>query len=133
MEENECTVTDCREIEAANASHEAVIDYIGPRIKELCEKRHMTRYRLAQLSGVASINITRYIEGRRIPAVSTLEKLCDGFGISMSCFFEDVGYQADPALTDEQNELLEAMDALDEDGRRNLIAYARFLAGADAS
>lgn len=136
MGESKRTMTGCRkeksvkvsrEEESAKISQEEVIDYIGPRIRELCEKKHMTKYRLSKRSGVSLINISRYIEGRKVPAVSTIEKLCRGFDISLSQFFEEKGMRKIPDLTDEQNTLIEIMDQLDEDGQKNLIAYGTFL------
>ncbi|MCD8348597.1 MAG: helix-turn-helix domain-containing protein [Lachnospiraceae bacterium] len=113
--------------ESAPATYSPVIDYIGPRIQELCEKRHMSRYRLAQRSGVPSISISRYVKGQKYPAVTTLEKLCKGFQISLSEFFEEIGYQPDPALSEEQNHILEIMSGLGEDELKNLITYAEYL------
>ncbi|MCD7818590.1 MAG: helix-turn-helix transcriptional regulator [Lachnospiraceae bacterium] len=128
MGDNVHTAINHRKEETPKASQETIIDYIGPRINELCEKKHMTRYRLSQRSGVALINISKYIDGRKIPAVSTIEKLCRGFDISLSDFFEETGFQADPGLTDDQNSLLEILDRLDEDGCKHLLAYGKFLA-----
>ncbi|MCD7814349.1 MAG: helix-turn-helix domain-containing protein [Lachnospiraceae bacterium] len=127
MCEKETTDTVICQEEPAPATYSPVIDYIGPRIQELCEKKHMSRYRLAQRSGVPSISISRYVKGLKSPAVTTLEKLCMGFGISLSEFFEDIEFQPDPALTAEQNHMLEVMSRLSDAELKNLIAYADYL------
>lgn len=127
MSKNEtANKTICPE-EPAPATYSPVIDYIGPRIQELCEKKSLSRYRLAQRSGVPLISITRYINGLKSPAITTLEKLCIGFNISLSEFFEDVDFQPDPTLSVVQNRLLEIMSNLCEEDQKNLLAYAEYL------
>ncbi|MCC8136946.1 MAG: helix-turn-helix domain-containing protein [Clostridiales bacterium] len=101
--------------------------YTGPRIKELLNTYHLTKYRLSQLSGVLPVNISRYVMGVRTPSLQTLEKICAGFGITLSEFFEDAGYQADPTLSDEQNSMLELLEGLDEEGKQHLLSYGKFL------
>jgi len=127
MNENETANQAICQEEPAPATYSPVIDYIGPRIQELCAKKHLSRYRLAQRSGVPLISITRYIKGVKSPAITTLEKLCIGFNMTLSEFFEDVGFQPDPALTTSQNRLLEIMSGLCEEDQQNLLAYAEYL------
>ncbi|MCD8336965.1 MAG: helix-turn-helix domain-containing protein [Lachnospiraceae bacterium] len=127
MRKNETVNTAISPEEPAPATYSPVIEYIGPRIQELCEKKHMSRYRLAQRSGVPSISITRYINGQKSPAITTLEKLCAGFDISLSEFFEDTGFQPNPAFTAGQNHMLEVMDRLSEEDQKALLAYADYL------
>ncbi|MCC8104275.1 MAG: helix-turn-helix domain-containing protein [Clostridiales bacterium] len=117
--------------EAAPAACVSVTDYIGPRIQELCKKKHMSRYRLAQRSGVPSISISRYVKGLKAPAVTTLEKLCMGFNITLSEFFEDIGFQPDPELNADQNHILEIMSRLSEEDLKSLIAYAEYLSSRE--
>ncbi|MCC8051978.1 MAG: helix-turn-helix domain-containing protein [Clostridiales bacterium] len=127
MKENKRTAECGCEKEKGCDPQETVGAYTGPRIKELLRKYHMTKYRLSQLSGVLPINITRYVSGVRTPSLQTLEKICAGFGITLSEFFEDAPYQADPSLTDDQNSLLEILDGLDESRKKQLLSYGAFL------
>ncbi|MCD8103482.1 MAG: helix-turn-helix transcriptional regulator [Lachnospiraceae bacterium] len=113
-----------------NVSCESVADFIGPRIKELCEKKHIKKYRLARQSDVSVSNITRYIAGRRVPDITTLEKLCMGLEISLSEFFEDVPRMADSESNETEDAILEVWESLDQSGRGNLLSYGRYLADA---
>ena len=56
-------------------------NYIVERIEQLCEKRHITRYRLAQLSGIPQSSISTLLNRKSVPTIPTLEKICEGFGI----------------------------------------------------
>ena len=53
-------------------------NYIIERIEELCEKKHMSRYRLAQKSGIAQSSISTLLNRKSVPTIQTLEKICDG-------------------------------------------------------
>lgn len=79
-------------------------NYIIERIEELCEKKHMSRYRLAQKSGIAQSSISTLLNRKSIPTIQTLEKICDGFGITLSQFFAEDEKVLD--LTKDQEELL---------------------------
>lgn len=59
------------------------------RIKELCEARSWTYYRLAKESGIAYSTLNTMLNKTMSPSIPTLEKICLGFGITMSQFFSD--------------------------------------------
>ena len=63
-------------------------DYIADRLVDLCEKRGLTKYRLAQLTGMSQTAIGSIISKESIPTIPTLEKLCSAFGITLAQFFE---------------------------------------------
>ena len=61
---------------------------IAARIIELCRERGWTPNHLAMVSGVSQSTIKSILNGEsRNPGAVTLKKLCDGFGISLGCFF----------------------------------------------
>ena len=51
----------------------------------------------------------KYIPAQHVPSISTLEAICDGFGITMSQFFTDGDLTV---LTPEQKELFDKWVAL---------------------
>ncbi len=57
------------------------------RIKNLCEERGWTKYRLSKESGVATSSISNMFSRNTQPSLDTVERLCKGFGISISDFF----------------------------------------------
>jgi transcriptional regulator with XRE-family HTH domain len=90
-------------------------------VRELCDKRSWTIYRLAVESGVGQTTLSNLFKRNNIPTIPTLERICAGFGISLSQFFAD-DKEAQP-LTDEQRELLRRYIELPPADKALLKAY----------
>lgn len=59
------------------------------RILELCEQKHMTIHKLSIESAVAPSSIKNILYGKsQNPGIVTIKMLCDGFGITLSAFFD---------------------------------------------
>ena len=81
-------------------------------ITRLRMKRQWSEYELAQYSGLSQSTISTWYRKKQIPTIQTLDKVCKGFGITLSQFFadsEDAVY-----LTPEQKELLDCWASLSE-------------------
>ena len=102
-----------------------VEDYVAERVKELCEKRSVSKYRLAQLTGMSQTAVGNIISKVSIPTLPTLKKICDAFGMTLAQFFTADGIR--PDLTDMQNEIIETWDDLDKEEQRILINFVRSL------
>ncbi|MDO4330767.1 MAG: helix-turn-helix transcriptional regulator [Lachnospiraceae bacterium] len=75
------------------------------RINALTEERGWSTYKLASKSGLSSSTIANIYRRNTIPSITTLEAICDAFGITLSQFFaEDM--DAVP-LTPEQKHLFD--------------------------
>jgi len=97
-------------------------EFIGPRIEELCEKQHITKYRLSQMTGVTQTVLSRIIKKENIPTIQTLEKICAALQISLAQFFaKDESLN----LTSEQKELIETLNGLNPEERQRLIKIVR--------
>ena len=92
-------------------------EYIPKRVKELCSKHKISKYRLAQLTDMSQTALGNIINKKSIPTVPTLERIAQ--------FFAGEGMR--PDLTDEQEELLEIWDDLNADERRILMNFVRTL------
>ncbi|MBR2923487.1 MAG: helix-turn-helix transcriptional regulator [Clostridia bacterium] len=58
------------------------------RIAELCDQQDLTINKLSNISGVTQSTVNNIISGRNHSAtISTIKKLCDGFGITIQEFF----------------------------------------------
>ena len=58
------------------------------RIMELCEERHMSIHRLSIESAVSPSSIKNILYGKsKNPGIVTIKMLCDGFGITLTDFF----------------------------------------------
>lgn len=59
------------------------------RILQLCEERNLSVNKLSSISGVTQSTVNNIIRGRNhSTTVSTLQKLCDGLGITIQNFFQ---------------------------------------------
>lgn len=96
-------------------------NYIIARIEQLCEKKNISRYRLAQKSGIAQSSISTLLNRKSVPTIQTLEKICDGLDITLAQFFtEDEEY---PDLTSDQKQLLSDWNAMDDHQKELVKAY----------
>lgn len=96
-------------------------NYIINRIETLCEKKQMSRYKLSQKTGLAQSSISNLLNRKSIPTVITLDRICEGLGITLSQFFAGDGEI--PDLTEEQRDLLEEWNELSEEEKSLVKAY----------
>lgn len=95
------------------------------RIKALCQSRGWTNYRLAKESGITYSTLCTMLNKAYAPSISTLIKICSGFGITLAQFFDEDFENA--AVTPEQREHLQVWDSLNEENRIAAEKYMRFL------
>ena len=61
---------------------------VRERIAELCRQQDLTINKLSNISGVTQSTVNNIVSGRNHSAtISTIKKLCDGFGITIQDFF----------------------------------------------
>ena len=94
-------------------------------IQDLCRERDWSYYRLAKESDIPYSTLNNMISRTNIPTIPTLQKLCDGFGITLADFFLD--QPEHPQLTDGQKELVELYNRLDHEKKNVLKAYIKGL------
>lgn len=95
------------------------------RIKELCEERNWSYYQLAKVSGITYSTLSTMINKQNMPSLPTLQKLCHGFGISVTDFFEPD--KSLSGLTEEQTQCLTLFTALPQQDKQLAIAYMKGL------
>ncbi len=84
------------------------------RITEERLKRGWSEYRLAENSGITQSTISTWYRKQMQPSISSLEKICNGLGISLAQFFS---IDSNSTLSGEQAEILEHWLRLDTDER----------------
>lgn len=61
---------------------------VRQRIVDLCRERNISINKLSSISGVTQSTVNNIVSGRNNSAtVSTIQKLCDGLGITIQDFF----------------------------------------------
>lgn len=59
------------------------------RLHQLLQERGWTEYKLSKECGLAQSTIGNIFRRNTVPSVSTLEAICNGFGITLSQFFAE--------------------------------------------
>jgi transcriptional regulator with XRE-family HTH domain len=100
------------------------------RISTLCEERNWSLYRLAKESEIPYTSISNMFARNTQPTVHTLEKLCEGFGISMSTFF-DTPVEKHPntyVLSDNEKKIIDIYRSLNAPYRELMETYMESIA-----
>lgn len=88
-------------------------------ITRLRLERGWTEYELAKRSGLEQSTISTWYRKGQVPRLQTLEKVCLGFGITLSQFFAEGN---DPIiLSPLQRELLDHWSALEEEQKKVIL------------
>ena len=62
---------------------------VRERIAELCEEKHITINKLANISGITQSTLNNIMSGRNnSTTISTIKKICDGLEITVTDFFD---------------------------------------------
>ena len=98
-------------------------EYIAKRIKELCEKKQMSMYALSQKTNISQSSLSNLMKRGSIPTFFTLDRICEGLGITLAQFFAEDNER--PDLTQEQRKLLETWDGLSDKEKKAVETYIR--------
>lgn len=72
--------------------------------------RHWSEYDLAKHSGISQSTISTWYRKKQIPTIKSLEKICNGLGVTLSQFFADGDDLI--SLSTEQREMLDNWSSL---------------------
>lgn len=100
---------------------------IGQKIKKHRKERKMTQTELGELLGVQKNAVSKWETGRveDIPT-GKIRQMAELFDVPVAYLMQD-GMET-PAAESEQVTLAQIMDALSDEGRRQLMSFARYLA-----
>jgi len=103
------------------------------RIDELCRQYNWTHYKIAKAADIPLASFNSMFKRNTSPTIPTLEKICEGFQISMRDFFD---YEIQPdtmALEPDARILLDRYSSLSKNEKRLLLAYLDGLQRIDYS
>ena len=101
-------------------------EYVLQKITELREERNWTLYRLAKESDISYSTLSNTFHRENVPSISTLLRVCDGFGITLSEFFDERGLLQNQLTVSDQN-LLADWHRLPKTDRGLVTAYIKGL------
>ncbi len=69
---------------------EGIYNAVVTRIRSLCKQQSITPNALSYRAGISQATIKSILNGEsKAPTIVTLKKICDGFEISITDFFND--------------------------------------------
>lgn len=95
------------------------------RITYYREQKKWTEYQLAEKSGLTQSTISSWYRKNLIPSISSLEKICMAFDITLSQFFSTENEQF--STTEIQRILLTEANRLTEQQIKSLIEFIKTL------
>lgn len=95
------------------------------RIISICEARSWTIYRLAKESGITYSTLCTMLHKANAPSIPTLIKICNGFDITLSDFFNENQDRA--MLSDSQKEHLIQWNSLSAENQVIVGKYIDYL------
>ncbi len=96
------------------------------KINKIRLDRGWSVYRLSIESGIPQSTITNMFNRETLPSITTLECLCNAFGITMSDFFKQEAEENDTTKLDK--ELLELFNKLTEQEKNSTLVLLRGIA-----
>ena len=95
------------------------------KIQELLDERNWTLYRLSKEANIPYSSLNSLFLKNNQPTVSTLEKVCDGFHITLSEFFsEDTPYRDEtPLITEDEKVILNTFRNLSKKDKQKGPAF----------
>lgn len=103
-------------------------DRVLDRIQQLLIFNQWSLYKLAKVSDLPYSSLSNLINRRTCPTLATLEKICNGFNISLTDFFN---FKENPlrneSISEEEQQLLNAYAALSQKDKDLLTAYLKGL------
>lgn len=107
-------------------------NWILVKLRKYLTDYNWSIYKLAKESDIPYSSLNNIFVRNTMPTVSTLMKLCNGLGVSMSDFFKDDTLEQPVShvvkLSDEQAEILTKYDRLSASDKKLLAAYLSGLA-----
>lgn len=94
------------------------------RLRQLLDQRGWTEYRLSKECGLSESTLANIFKRNTLPSISTLEAICNGFGITMAQFFAE-GDMVE--MTPETKELFDSWVSLTVEQKQAVLQMIRTL------
>jgi len=94
------------------------------RINQMRLDRNWSIYRLSVESGIAQSTLTNMFNRETLPSITTLECLCEAFGISLSVFFAEGTGEIQP---NDEKELISLYAGVSDEAKQAVLSLLREL------
>ena len=100
-------------------------DEIRLTLIDLMDERHVSGNELADAVGVSKQAVSAWRTGKSSIDIENVPAICRYFGISIDDFFGGYENEQSTPLSEEEQEVIQAMRDADESGRQAILAVAR--------
>ena len=97
-------------------------EYILQKVTQLRTERNWSLYRLAKEADLSYSTLNNSFHRNNVPSISTLIRICEGFGITLAEFFDEEG-AVPQQLTHSDKQLLADWHRLPRDDKNLVTAY----------
>ena len=97
-------------------------------IRKLREGRDLTQQELADVLGVNRATVAQWETGTSYPRMGTALQICEYFAVSLDDLADDAPKPRPVELLGDVRELVDLYGGMTDEGRRQLMIYARGLA-----
>lgn len=105
-------------------------DYVLNKVTQLRNERKWTLYRLAKEADISYSTLNNTFHRNNVPSVSTLIRICEGFGITLAEFFNESD-EVPRQLTIAERQILADWHRLPRDERGLVMTYMQGLRQLD--
>ncbi len=99
---------------------------VNERLRQILDERGLTTYKMSELSGLSHTTLANVFKRNTVPSISTLQAICNGFGITLSQFFAE-GEMVE--MTPEVKELLEGWVNLNTEQKAAVMQMIKAMNG----
>ena len=97
------------------------------KIEEICCDQGITKYELCTKADMNQSTLSSFMRKNWMPTITTLDRICMGFEITLSQFFAGMGESVVTGpyldLTGDQMEIVDAWNRLNEDEKHYVRAF----------
>ncbi|MDE6889697.1 MAG: helix-turn-helix domain-containing protein [Eubacterium sp.] len=97
-------------------------EYVLKKISQLLSEHDWTLYRLAKEADISYSTLSNTFHRNNVPSIATLIRICEGFGITLSEFFDEGGTPI-KQLTPADQELITNFHCLPREDKGLVTAY----------
>lgn len=101
-------------------------EYVLKKVTQLRKERNWSLYKLAKEADISYSTLSNTFHRNNVPSVSTLMRICEGFGITLAEFFDEEGTMP-KQLTVSDQQLLSDWHRLPRSDKGLVTAYMQGL------